>query len=226
MRWRLAVLLAVAALAMPDSAALAAKLPRIVSMNVCSDQLLLSLADPEQILGLSPVLARRLDAPATSRRYPILSGGAEDVLVLKPDIVVASLFDKRSTRELLKANGLHLAELPVPRTLPEVKDQIREFGDVVGHPDRAAAQIARLDAAMARARQAVAEQALSCAAAVAARLGRGQRQLRRLAAGGNRAVQHGRRSRLHLRRLRLAGGDREPEAGFASGVAGRRLRAG
>ncbi len=28
-------------------------LPRIVSMNVCTDQLLLTLADPEQILGLS-----------------------------------------------------------------------------------------------------------------------------------------------------------------------------
>ena len=47
----------------------------------------------------------------------MLSGGAEDVLVLRPDIVVASVFDKRSTRELLKANGLHLAELAVPRTL-------------------------------------------------------------------------------------------------------------
>jgi iron complex transport system substrate-binding protein len=40
-----------------------------------------------------------------ANRYPTLSGGAEDVLVLKPDVVVASLFDKRSTRELLKANG-------------------------------------------------------------------------------------------------------------------------
>ena len=43
-------LLVVAALAMPVSASLAANLPRVVSMNVCSDQLLLSLADPEQIL--------------------------------------------------------------------------------------------------------------------------------------------------------------------------------
>ena len=77
-------------------------------------------------------------------------------MVLKPDIVVANLYDKRSTRDLLKAHGLRLAELPVPRTLPEVKDQIREFGDIVGHPDRAAAQIALLDAALARARQAVA----------------------------------------------------------------------
>jgi iron complex transport system substrate-binding protein len=77
--------------------------------------------------------------------------------VLKPDIVLANLFDKRSTRELLKANGMHLAELSVPRTLTEVKDQIRELGDIVGHRDRAGLQIARLDAALARARQAVAE---------------------------------------------------------------------
>lgn len=133
----------------------AAPLPRIVSMNVCTDQVLLTLADPEQILGLSR-FSRDAWVAGDVRRYATLSGGAEDVLVLKPDVVVASLFDKRATRELLKANGLRLAELAVPRTLNEVKDQIRELGDIAGHPDRAAQQIARLDAALARARQAVA----------------------------------------------------------------------
>ncbi|MCA1451684.1 ABC transporter substrate-binding protein [Bradyrhizobium sp. BRP22] len=125
-------------------------------MNVCSDQLLLSLADPQQILGLSRFSrdAWQSFAADKARRFPILSGGAEDVLVLKPDIVVASLFDKRATRELLKANGLHLAEFTVPRTLDEVKDQIRKMGEVVQHPGRAQAAIARLDAAIARARQA------------------------------------------------------------------------
>jgi iron complex transport system substrate-binding protein len=153
---RLGPRLVLAALAMAVSAASAANLPRVVSMNVCSDQLLLSLADPEQILGLSR-FSRDAGASGETRRYPSLSGGAEDVLVLKPDIVLANLFDKRSTRELLKANGMHLAELPVPRTLSEVKDQIRELGDIVGHADRAGLQIARLDAALARARRAVAE---------------------------------------------------------------------
>jgi iron complex transport system substrate-binding protein len=148
-------LLVVATLALPDALS-AANLPRIVSMNVCSDQLLLTLADPEQILGLSRFSRDGWQSWAAdrARRYPVLSGGAEDVLVAKPDIVVASLFDKRSTRELLKANGLHLAEFTVPRTLDEVKDQIREMGEVVQHPDRARAEIARLDAAIARARQA------------------------------------------------------------------------
>jgi iron complex transport system substrate-binding protein len=131
--------------------------PRIVSMNVCSDQLLIPLADPEQILGLSRFSR---DTWASffaddAGHYPMLSGAAEDVLVVKPDIVVASLFDKRSTRELLKANGLHLAEFSVPRNLDEVKAQIRQMGEIVQHTDRATAEIAQLDAAIARARATV-----------------------------------------------------------------------
>jgi iron complex transport system substrate-binding protein len=139
----------------------AAAPPRIVSMNVCTDQLLLPLADPEQILGLSRYSrdAWQSFAADDARRYPILSGGAEDVLVLRPDIVVAGLFDKRSTRELLKEKGLHLAEFSVPRNLEEVKAQIRQMGDLVGHPERADAQMARLDGAVARARQAVTRKA-------------------------------------------------------------------
>jgi iron complex transport system substrate-binding protein len=151
----------VAALAMFGSVWIAPALaagPRIVSMNVCTDQLLIPLADPEQIAGLSRFSRdnRQSYAADEARHYPMLSGAAEDVLALKPDIVVASLFDKRSTRELLKANGLHLAEFSVPRNLDEVKAQIREMGEIAGHPDRATAEIARLDAAVARARGAVA----------------------------------------------------------------------
>jgi iron complex transport system substrate-binding protein len=156
MRRCFALLFAVAALAMSGGASSATGLPRVVSMNVCSDQLLLTLADAEQILGLSRYARDGWQSWAAdkARRFPVLSGGAEDVLVLKPDIVVASLFDKRATRELLKAKGLHLAEFTVPRTLTEVKEQIREMGEVVQHPDRANAEIARLDAAIARAREA------------------------------------------------------------------------
>ncbi|MGY4474668.1 iron complex transport system substrate-binding protein [Bradyrhizobium sp. USDA 3364] len=128
--------------------------PRIVSMNVCSDQLVLTLADPDQILGLSRFSrdAWQSWAAEQARSYPRLSGGAEDVLLLKPDIVVVSLFDKRATRDLLKANGLHLVEFTVPRTLDEVRKQILAMGGVLQHPDRAQAEIARLDAAIARAR--------------------------------------------------------------------------
>ena len=141
----------------------AAPLPRVASMNVCTDQLLLPLADPVQIVGLSRFSrdAWQSWAAEAARRYPSLSGGAEDLLVLKPDVVVASLFDRRSTRELLKAQGLRLAEFSVPRNLDEVKAQIREMGEIVRHGGRAEEEIARLDAAMARAREAVVEKRYS-----------------------------------------------------------------
>ena len=158
MRWHQAFWVAMLALASSCSAVSAAGLPRLVSMNVCTDQLVLTLADPEQILGLSRFSRDGWQLKASDlSRYPVLSGGAEDVLLIKPDIVVASAFDKRATRELLKAKGLRLAELVVPRTLDEARQQIREAGDITGHPDRAAAEIARLDAALGRARNAVSE---------------------------------------------------------------------
>lgn len=137
----------------------ATELPRIASMNVCTDQLLLTLADPDQILGLSRYSRDRFQSWAAddARRYRILSGGAEDILVIRPDAVVASLFDKRATRELLKAKGLHVVEFDVPRSLDDVKDQIRQMGEITQHPDRADGEIARLDAAIARARQAIAQ---------------------------------------------------------------------
>jgi iron complex transport system substrate-binding protein len=143
------------ALAVP---ATAASLPHVASMNLCTDQLLISLADPGQIVGLSRYALQRFESFSAddAKRFRILSGGAEDILELHPDVVLASQFDKRSTRELLKEKGIRLVEFAVPRNLDEVKAQIREIGDLAGHPDRASAQIARLDEAIAQARQAVA----------------------------------------------------------------------
>ncbi|WP_439923903.1 ABC transporter substrate-binding protein [Nitrobacter sp. JJSN] len=136
----------------------AADLPRVASINVCTDQLLMTLADPSQILGLSPYArdAARSWAAAEATKYRRLSGEAEDVLMLRPDLVVASLYMKRTTRELLKQQGMRIAEFDIAKSIDDVKGQIRRMGDLVGHPDRAEAQVARLDAAIARAREAVA----------------------------------------------------------------------
>ena len=135
----------------------AADLPRVASINLCTDQLLMTLADPEQILGLSPYsrdVARSWDA-AKAGKFPRLSGEAEDVLVLNPDIVVAGRFTKRATRELLKEKGLRVVEFDAARSLDDVKKQIWLMGGLVQHPDRAATEVQRLDTAIARAREVV-----------------------------------------------------------------------
>ena len=140
-----------------QGASSAAELPRIASINLCTDQLLVTLADPAQILGLSPYSrdrARSWDA-AKAAQFPKLSGEAEDVLVLRPDVVVAGRFTKRATRELLKEKGLRVVEFDAARSLDDVKKQIRQMGDLVQHSDRATAEIQRLDTAIAHAREVV-----------------------------------------------------------------------
>ncbi len=152
MRSWLAHAIVAAALALPAGASAA---PRIVSMNICTDQLLLAIADPAQIMGLSRFSRdARQGLGDKVHQFPVLAGGAEDILMLKPDVVAASDFDKRSTRDLLKANGQNLVEFPIPRTLADVREQILQMGDLAGHPERARAEIARLDAAIAGAKQA------------------------------------------------------------------------
>jgi iron complex transport system substrate-binding protein len=120
--------------------------------------LLVPLADPEQILGLSPYGRDRLRSGIAreAERYPALSGTAEEVLALKPDLVLAGRFTKRATRELLRQHGVRLVELDAARSLDEAKAQLRQVGTLLGHPDRAEAAIARIEAAAARARAAAA----------------------------------------------------------------------
>jgi iron complex transport system substrate-binding protein len=150
---RPALLVAAALLAAAPSVA-SAQQPRIASINVCTDQLLLALADPEQIVGLSPYSrdAVRSWSASKAAHFPKLSGEAEDVLILKPDAVVAGRFTKRATRELLKQKGLRVVEFDAARSFDDVRSQMKRMGDIVGHPDRAAAEVARLDASVARMR--------------------------------------------------------------------------
>ncbi|MFC0238886.1 ABC transporter substrate-binding protein [Rhodopseudomonas telluris] len=156
--WRGLVVVASLAAGLPW-AAHAAPLPRIASINVCTDQLLMTLADPEQILGLSPYARdeARSFLASQAASFPKLSGEAEDVLMLKPDIIVMGRFTKRATRELLQQQGQRVVTFDAARTLDEVKAQIRKMGDLVGNPDRADAANARIDAAVARARKAASD---------------------------------------------------------------------
>ena len=154
LRWALGAALIISG-CLDLQAAAAANLPRIASINLCTDQLLTTLADPPQILGLSPYARdpARSWAAAQANSFPRLSGTAEDVLMLQPDVVVAGRFTKLATRELLKDKGMRVVEFDAARSLDDVKKQIRLMGEVTRHPDRASEEIERLDAAIAHVRQ-------------------------------------------------------------------------
>lgn len=123
---------------------------RIVSLNMCTDQLLLDLAPRAAIAGLSPFAAddARSYLAERARGLPLLSGTAEEVMVIRPDLVVSGTFTKRATREFIRAQGVPMEEFAPARTLAETRAQIRRFGDITGAREAAAQRISALDAAL------------------------------------------------------------------------------
>ncbi|WP_439572951.1 ABC transporter substrate-binding protein [Phreatobacter sp.] len=151
--WLAAVVLA-ALLPVVGAAFAQASLPRVASNNLCTDQLLLALAEPSQILGLGPYArdAQRAWAADRATSHRILSGHAEDILVMKPDLVVAGRFTRRATREMLRAQGVRLEEFDAVRTIAEARAQILRMGRLIRREAVAERLVADIDAAVERAR--------------------------------------------------------------------------
>jgi iron complex transport system substrate-binding protein len=154
-----------AALTMAAAASAAEPARRIASLNVCADQLLLALADPEQIAGLSVYAADRsmsfLAEPAVSFRHDTAS--AEQVVGLQSDLVLAGTLTKRATREMLTRLGYTVTLLSPARTVDQSIQQIRQVAALTGHADRGETLIASINDARARAKAAVAEAKLTAA---------------------------------------------------------------
>lgn len=136
---------------------------RIVSHNLCTDQLLLDLAQPGQIAGLSPYAAQvqRSYFAKKARNYPILSGSAEDIVVLRPDLVVTGRFSKRETRAFLRARNMPTEEFDTVLSIESARQQIMRFGVLTGNTAKAAERLAEIDAALSELRAAASTTRLS-----------------------------------------------------------------
>ncbi len=120
---------------------------RVVSLNLCADQLLLALADRSQIAALS-ALARDPAASAaavTAQGLPQTGGTAEEALALAPDLVLLGPLDRLGTGRVLAARGLRVERLPLPATLAEAQALVRRTAALLGHPERGEALARQMD---------------------------------------------------------------------------------
>lgn len=135
--------------------AAAAAPPRVVSMNPCADAILAEVAAPAQIAGLSHWSH---DPRGTSmdldlaRRFPRHFGTAEEVLRLKPDLVVAGAHTPAATRAAFARLGVPLVTVGVPASVEESLAEVRLVAQAVGRPAAGEALVRRIEAALAAAR--------------------------------------------------------------------------
>lgn len=155
------VLLALAALsggagllwaASPAAPAKAPALPqRIVSINLCADQLVLALADRGQIAGLTKNATdiEMSGEAAKAAGIPLLSNSAEQILAIEPDLIVGMPASRSAALRALPRQDYPLLDLATANTLDEIYTSIRETAAAVGHPERGSALIARMQGELA-----------------------------------------------------------------------------
>ncbi|RXT23178.1 hypothetical protein B5U98_11290 [Bosea sp. Tri-39] len=124
---------------------------RIVSLNMCTDELVLRLASPKHIASVTWLSQdpRNANMAARALVIPANHGLVEQMLALKPDLVIAGAYTTRSTVALLKRVGAPVREFGVPRNLAEMRAQIRDMAQVLGEQQNGEVLIAEIDARLA-----------------------------------------------------------------------------
>jgi iron complex transport system substrate-binding protein len=143
----LAVVFAFAAvLANPGTARAQTPPSRVVSMNLCTDQLAMLIAAPGQLHSVSH-LARREDASVLFREaaaYAVNHGEAEEIFLMKPDLVLAGTFSARATVSLLRRLGIRVEEFAAEISFADIYASIARMGDLLGQREEADALVAQL----------------------------------------------------------------------------------
>lgn len=110
---------------------------RIVSMDYCADQFVLKLADRDRILAVSPDAEKSFShMRAAAAGLPRVRPRAEDVLPLRPDLVVRSYGGGPNIAAFLARAGVGLAQVGAAADLGGVKRILGEMAQAIGEPGR------------------------------------------------------------------------------------------
>jgi iron complex transport system substrate-binding protein len=126
---------------------------RIVSMNLCTDELLMRIVDPSRIASITYLSRQPLNAPLglgdTIAKIKVNHGLAEEVLMSKPDLIVTGSFSTMAATSLLRGLGQNIVTFDPEANFDDMRANIRKMGEAVGEPERAEQVIADFDARLA-----------------------------------------------------------------------------
>jgi iron complex transport system substrate-binding protein len=110
---------------------------RVVSLNLCTDQMLVLLA-PWKVAALSS-LARDPALSFVAREaadLPIVRASAEAVLHLHPDLVLAAPFGAQTTLALLQQEGVPVLRIELPQDFDGIRRETRLLARILDVPVR------------------------------------------------------------------------------------------
>lgn len=120
----------------------------IMSLKVCTDELLLDLVPPSRIASIT-FLSRE---KASLRQWPeaarvsVNHNTAEEILVTHPDLILTDPFIAPALRPLLAKTGAKVVEVPPAENFDQIRADVRLVAKAVGEQARGEALIAHMDA--------------------------------------------------------------------------------
>ena len=110
---------------------------RVASLNLCTDELLLTLAAPEQIVSVTHLAHKPQETTLwhQARRYPQNDGSLLSVLGRKPDLVVTMGGGARDRARIARRLGIRILDLPYPQGLADVEKAIALLSRALGRAE-------------------------------------------------------------------------------------------
>ena len=123
----------------------------IMSMNMCTDMLLLDLVPKSRIASVTYLAHEAVQSthPGIDRGVAINHGTAEDIVAEKPDLIFADDFSAPVARRLAKRVLAHLVEVKAVSSFADIRAVTRQMATTVGEETRGEAMIADMDRKLA-----------------------------------------------------------------------------
>lgn len=121
---------------------------RVASLNLCTDELVLQLAAPEQIASVTHLAQQPLETPLwrQARRYARNDGTLLSVAALRPDLVVTMGGGGRDRLRIAGRLGARTLDLPFAQSLADVGESVRRLAIALGREQAGAALLRRMAA--------------------------------------------------------------------------------
>ena len=132
--------------------AIAASAQRIMSLKLCTDELLMDLVPPARIASIS-FLSREeaaLKQWPEAAQIPVNHNSIEEVLSVHPDVILTDAYESPAMKALLAKTGARIVEVPEAQNFDQIRAVTRSLADVLGARPRAEQLIAQMDKTLAK----------------------------------------------------------------------------
>ncbi len=107
---------------------------RVASLNLCTDELLLMLGEPAQIVSVTHLAQQPAETMLwrEARRYRRNDGSLVSVAGLRPDLVLTMGGGARDRARIAGRLGIRVLDLPYPQSLADIEQSVRTVAAALG----------------------------------------------------------------------------------------------